>query len=413
MRVGSNNSSFNYDANISPNQTSSSNAYLADTLSHIDHSKQLSSLEKKLYKQMLRCVDECGTNRPMDLFEAAGHCLDTDLGSETRNMSTIQAYADLMGDTVGNTVGKNEVLDPAVLTAGRPGFFLITPPPNQQLYFLKADEKGSFSHYDLQSDSFIPSEALPITGKELLVLPNRTDFPTPAAYVSTPTIDQKLEEGHFYHEEQELGKCAIHAIHAFIGAPVVNPNQLSLLKLEQIVESDAEHYKDKLKTPTQMELFKKEIRFNTAQSGCIQAELGNDEGSVTMLLKILAENGAIDSRFQEVQTFKTTITSEAIRAAHLSGAMQPGEALTEEHLTKLKTEIEKELSSNQEKIDALKQALGAMEAAGTHYNSNGYLTKEYMKLFYLLEPYQKLESILAQVNDSISTFDQLKELNQT
>ncbi|HEY5259560.1 MAG TPA: hypothetical protein VIJ46_02850, partial [Rhabdochlamydiaceae bacterium] len=254
----------------------------------------LTPLEQKLYMRMIHCAGDFGIDNDFEIFQAAGYCFDLNFGKDrTHNIITVADFLSVMGEKAKGTLGENDAISPDFFTRGRPGFFLLTP--ERTVYFMKEACDGSMVYYNPLLNAFVDGAQIPVTGKEKLVVLNKSSHPELETYCGAPTPDQPIE-GKFYHEKQDGRKCGIHALHAFLGFPIVDETLLSLLKLEMTTDATYTSYLrrgiDRSLLPRgQIDHYKNIARFRLAQTSLFQADLGNNADHLAKLLQLLVRQG--------------------------------------------------------------------------------------------------------------------------
>ncbi len=383
----------------------------------IEHSALLSKTEKKYYKQMIDCVEQFGRDNDPELFKAAGYCFDTNFGSHTRNMLTVSYYLNVMAEDQLN----------ADLAKDRPGFFLITQ--SCQVYFFKNEGEKLF-YYNSETDQFKDSSTFSTQDDDKLVVLNKTALIKPETFFSTPTPIKPINNK-FYHEKQDLGKCGIHATHAFLGYPVINENQFSLLKLEeftnQAIQSRTKqillrHEKGMLPLSEQTAFYPDNIRFSLAQTESCRAESGNDAYEILNLLKSMASQGLIEKKYEnlsihtyflgnlkeEVAKLEENLAQLEVKSPQLEidDCLDSAFIGNESILQQLVKTIDEKLAPIQENINRWTKE---SEDKVKQDSKNGpYLSSETIALLNKLDPYQIILLTKNRISKTIEAVQFLK-----
>lgn len=369
------------------------------------YSKSLNTDEKKCYQQMIDCVEQFGINNDQELFKAAGYCFDTSFSTKIRNIVSVEDYANIMCIDL-----EDDTLDVS-LAKDRPGVFLLSHTNNPSVYFLKENSSGgSLVYYDTQTDQFIDISQLKLSGSDKLVVLNKNRMPVPDAYFATHTPKTAIS-GQFYHEKQEMGKCAIHACHAFLGYPVINDTALSLFKLENLTcMAFKSLIGNKLSTLPlgQVQFILDQTRFRLAQTGECKAESSNDIGEILMVLKQMASHGAIDSKYTHLNSFEihknalqflTAILPMPWKEKDLSSLFKT----LEQEFQKL----DKDYQENQNTLQTLREQALQMNNNGDGWQTNNPQYNEIMLEMELLAKNERLRNTYA---DTIEGFKRLQKL---
>lgn len=385
----------------------------AELLKDIEHSKVLNADEKRLYSQMVNCVATFGTDSDIELFNAADYAFDLDFGSDyPHNIITIKNYISMMGDELKDNLGENDYISSDIFAHDRPGFFLLTP--NKDVYFLKEGSDANLLLYDPQKDVFIESHSLPISGEEKLVIPNKSTQPQMDTYFGIHTPDRPIE-GKFYHEKQDSGKCVVHAAHAFLGFPVINETQLSLMKLEELNNLEWSSLIEKPDGQVIENL--NSNRFQFVQTASIRADLGNEAHDIIMILKYLAAKGIIDKKYQDVRLYSIRIGRVAVEYALSKHLYVQGQEWNEELSQKVLEEVKRDVESNRETLEKLDRQIENMRLENIrigfnhrehHYTHPRY--QEYMQLEIAKGPYKNLINLKEKLEESMKTMQELRNV---
>jgi len=425
-------------ASSSASSVSTNNISPTDQKAAISNSKVLDVQQKKLYSQMIDCVARYGTENNQELFNAAGHCFDRSFGPNTcNNIITIAEYNGVMGEEkTQGTLGENDYISPDFFAHDRPGFFLLTPYPVREVRFLKEKEgdKDALVLYDPKTDTFIESASMPVTGREKLVIPNRSKEPVLATFYGHPTPDVPVE-GKFYHEKQDDRKCGIHAVHAFLGYPVINETQLSLMKLEEITKStfpleipgrqplyfylgnrkymDASEVDLSGFTPSQIAHYKNATRFRFAQTSFYQSDLGADKNDLLMILKSMAAQGIIDQKYSNARRYEININEKSVEYAKNKGLFLESQAWDIDVITRALNAVNSELANNRSVIEDLDQRLEKHDDAQRQHiqlnpTDSQYLTQEHWASLKEKRPYDTLQAIKRDLELSLIGMNELK-----
>jgi hypothetical protein len=396
----------------------------AELLVIVKHSAILNAPEKMIYTQMIECVAQFGIGNHQELFKAANFCFDTNFGAgRDHSIITIEDYLSLMGEEVKATLGENDYISPDLFAHHRPGFFLLTSAGS--IHFLKENAEGVLVMYDPQKDAFVESASFPTTGQEKLVVLNKSHHLVLDTYYSTPTPNQAEK---FYHEKQEDQKCGIHAIHAFLGFPVINETQLSLMKLEKITSSnfpfqipelrwqiDAKVLEKKEAHASELDLssisaariayFKDAERFKWAQTREFQADLGHHTEDLVMILKQLATQEVIEAKYGNVRMYGINIVNAAVKYAKEKKLFSENWDI--KFATSVLEKVNEDLAKTKQIIDALDQKLAIKE--NKYYSGQRiYISAEYMALYEERQPYRKLEMMKKTLEQSIEAMKELE-----
>ncbi len=385
-----------------------------ELIAAVTHSAVLSTLQKKFYLQMIHCVAQFGIANDRELFNAAGYCFDMNFGPDyPHNMITLQDYLAVMGDEVKATLGEIDYIDAQSFAHDRPGFFLLTP--TRTIHFLKEETSGSLVVYNPQTDAFEDSAALPVTGQDKLVVLNKSSHPKPAAFFDIPTPDHSAN-GKFYHPMQEERKCAIHAAHAFIGFPAIDETVLSLLKLEMATDltyssempEDRWEMDPSLLPQGQIKHYKNRARFKFAQTSFYQAELGNNQQEVILILKLMAETGTIDKKYGDARTYGLNVCDVAMTYAKENGLYSEDQACDEGFILAVLEAVNGDLAKDKTTLDALDQKIREMELLAVSLGlGRGFISVPHFQLIEERHPYDMLEGVKKRLTTSLQGIREL------
>ena len=331
----------------------------------------LTPLEQKLYMRMIHTAGDFGIDNDFEIFQAAGYCFDLNFGKDrTHNIIAVADFLSVMGEKVKGTLGENDAISPDFFTRGRPGFFLATP--QGTVYFIKEACDGSLVYYNPLLNAFADASSIPITGKEKLVVLNKSTHPAMETYCGAPTPDQPVE-GKFYHEKQDGRKCGIHALHAFLGFPIVDETQLSLLKLEMTTDATYTSYLRRGVDPSllprgQIDHYKNIARFRLAQTSLFQADLGNNANHLLMLLQLLVRQGKIEPKYLPCRTYGIFLSRLETEYAARKGLCSEDQEWDEPFLEKLLIAVDEDLNAHRAEMGQIDQKLKEILDAEEKYN---------------------------------------------
>lgn len=378
----------------------------------LEHSKVLNELEKKYYSQMIECVASYGIENNLELFNAAGYCFDMHFGlpNQPNNIITIENYLAVMGEDVKKTLGENTDITSDFFAHDRPGFFILRP--DGQIFFLKEGPDKSLLYYNACDDSFQDSSAIEIDGKEKLVILNKTSFPLLETNYSHPTPNGPVD-GKFYHEKQDGVKCTIHAVHAFLGFPVINQTQVSLSYLEKLTElcwSEHVNHPHPNSLPLgQINYYKSITRFEYAQTSLFQADLGIDTYEILKLIQLMARQGTIDNKFWRTEMYGIHIGARDIEYAIIKGFASKDQ-VWDESLTRRVIEAAREdLEKDRVQLDDLDFKISQLENIVKN-NQLHPRFDEYMDLSIERTPYDILEHRIERLNNTLQGLQKLKTM---